>query len=108
MVYGGMVGLLGSQGGWMSTIGAWTWTLGTGCNMHDSGDAEGTERSTYATVLVLLVRIAYILYMVWATAVITMLLSRAPREDETLRKKFGTVWEEYAKVVRWRFVPYVI
>ena len=104
MVYGGMVSLLGSQGGWMSSIGAWTWSIA--CNMHN--DNSNVERSAYTTVLIILVRISFILYMVWTTCVISMLLARAPKEDETLRKKFGGEWEEYAKVVRWRFVPYLI
>lgn len=106
MVYGGMVGLLGSQGSWISTIGAWTWSLG--CNSHKGAAGTDAERSAYATALVLLVRTAFLLYTLWATCVIGMLTSRAPKEDETLRRKFGREWEEYAEVVRWRFIPYVI
>lgn len=102
MVYGGIVGLLGSQGGWLSSIGAWTWSLAD-CDIHGV-----TERGVYATILVLVMRISFILYMMWTISVIGMLISRAPKEDETLRQKFGREWEEYAKVVRWRFVPYVI
>lgn len=47
-------------------------------------------------------------YIVWSTVEVAALLVRAPREDRSLRQKFGAEWEAYAKRVPWMFIPHVI
>ena len=48
------------------------------------------------------------LYSAWTLSVMIALIRRAPREDATLKARFGEQWEAYRKIVPWSFVPYVL
>ena len=71
--------------------------------MVASGELTGALR----TLLLGSVRTAVIFYTSWVSFGCTYLIWRAPREDASLREAFGKQWEEYAKEVPYRFIPYV-
>jgi protein-S-isoprenylcysteine O-methyltransferase Ste14 len=39
--------------------------------------------------------------------IIILLMLRAPKEDATLKARFGKEWESYKQIVPWMFVPYI-
>lgn len=47
-------------------------------------------------------------FSIWIVFTVVGLLVRAPREDDTLKAKFGKEWEAYRDRVPWRFIPYIV
>ena len=52
-----------------------------------------------------LVRAAIVGFWAYLTVYSILVCSRAVAEDSMLKRAFGKEWEEYARVVRYRFVP---
>lgn len=46
-------------------------------------------------------------YAAWSVLSTLALMLRAFREDNMLKKRFGTTWEVYRKQTPWKFVPYL-
>jgi protein-S-isoprenylcysteine O-methyltransferase Ste14 len=93
MTHFGIISILWSDGGWMRDCVA----LG----------AIG-EVGVIGGALIWGVRVLAVYFTVWNVTTVFALLLRAPREDLTLKEKFGKEWEAYREKVPWRFVPYVI
>ena len=66
-----------------------------GSVLYDSLGVESTER----LMILLALAIAYGTYV---------FAHRASVEDQVLRKEFGREWEEWARVVRYKFIPGVL
>lgn len=99
LVRSGTIGVLFSSGSWARVVGASSWS--TPVPMPWEADSMGG-------VLVGTARIGLVLYTSYVIVQQVYLLSRAYREDETLRKRFGADWEEYRRRVPWMFIPHVI
>ena len=73
-------------------------------------DVEGT--GVIEEVLGGLVSITWLLIVVisaWSIAVTYALVTRASREDSTLRAKFGKEWEDYRiEYLRSKFIPFLL
>lgn len=52
-------------------------------------------------------RVPYVFGALWAAYVCTGMVLRTRTEDRLLRAEFGEEWEEYARRVQYRLVPYV-
>lgn len=52
-------------------------------------------------------RVPYALGALWAAYVCTGMVLRTRTEDRLLKGEFGAEWEEYARTVPYRLVPYV-
>ena len=48
-----------------------------------------------------------LLWVVVSAASLSAFLVRIKKEDEMLRKEFGKEWEEWAKRVRWKVIPWL-
>ena len=97
-----VIGMLLSPGGWLYESGV---LFGHGMSALSPaavGLGLGSE-----TALVRLAGTAMSFLVVWAFMNTSFLIWRAPREDATLRQKFGKEWEEYRKRVPWMFIPHV-
>ncbi|EIM85225.1 uncharacterized protein STEHIDRAFT_33539, partial [Stereum hirsutum FP-91666 SS1] len=70
--------------------------------MHFS---EGGWNKTCGMMGVPVVGMGWALYVMLAGFVGVSLKRRAGVEDEMLRGEFGESWEEWRRVVRWKFVP---
>lgn len=94
LVRGGTICMLLCSGGWISESGAFS--------SNGASPRLGPE-----TVIVRLAGAAVSFLVVWAFLNTSFLFWRAPREDATLQKKFGSQWEEYRNRVPWMFIPHV-
>lgn len=99
----GMLALLLRNDGILSASGALPFLSSLPSSSIASLDAAPIAR----VIVVGLLRTAIAVYAGWISFACPYLLLRAKKEDETLRKTFGKQWDEYAKHVPWRFVPYV-
>ena len=88
----GVVGVLTYDGGWINSV--------AGPILGVSGNGQDA--------ITKVIRFGSILFVGWSAAEVVALFARAPREDVTLRKRFGREWDDYRKDVPYRFIPYVI
>lgn len=86
--------MLLSSGGWVAECGL--------TSMQHSDGLWPVQSAVRAGV-----SLGLVFYIGWVIFACTYLALRAPREDETLRNRFGKEWEEYRTRVRWRFIPCV-
>lgn len=68
---------------------------------------EGGWNRTCGMMTMPMVGMGWALYVVLAGFAGLSLYKRASVEDEMLRGEFGERWEEWMRVVRWKFVPWV-
>lgn len=66
-----------------------------GSVLYDSLGVESTRKLIAAQVL-------------FTVGIVCVFARRADIEDEVLRKEFGKEWEEWARVVRYKFIPGVL
>ena len=95
----GAVALLLRPGGYVSQSGALS-TLGLPLT---SGNLSLEQLIMLSTL-----RLALLIFIGWVIFALPYLVVRSPKEDATLRETFGEEWDQYAKRVPWRFIPYVI
>ncbi|TDL25173.1 hypothetical protein BD410DRAFT_765793 [Rickenella mellea] len=85
----GLLFCLFTRGGWL-----------LGCLMPAFSDGGGGSG--------LLGRVVQRMLVVWSVVEAFAMILRARREDDSLHRRFGTKWEEYARRVPYRFIPCVI
>ena len=95
----GAVALLLRPGGYVSQSGALS-TLGLPLT---SGNLSLEQLIMLSTL-----RLALLIFIGWVIFALPYLVVRSPKEDATLRETFGEEWDQYAKRVPWRFIPYVM
>ncbi|KAJ7447504.1 hypothetical protein B0H11DRAFT_363998 [Mycena galericulata] len=81
----------------MTLVGGWMTLALQGSYFWECGMSESVFGRT-------IVR----LWVAVALAVVTSLVLRLSGEDEMLKKKFGTEWDEWQKVVPWKIVPWIL
>ncbi|KAL5523212.1 hypothetical protein ACEPAF_1479 [Sanghuangporus sanghuang] len=97
-VRGGMILLLLAPTGYARSCGALQ-----AYQMVTSDELAGALQA----ILFASVRVAVTFYVTWISFNSSYLIWRAPKEDASLREAFGKQWEEYAKEVPYRFIPYI-
>lgn len=66
------------------------------------------ELSLSQLALLSTLRLGLVVFLGWISFALPYLAIRSSHEDATLSESFGEQWDEYAKRVPWKFVPYIV
>lgn len=104
LAYGGMIALIWQEDAWLRSC-----TDGSPSSfLKATHSGNDSANSNLRAISALVARMSAVIFSAWTVCVVLALLSRAPREDATLKERFGEQWEAYRRRVPWKFLPFIV